>query len=95
MSHISDSNYHKGATLSEPTCVSITGTIFPSNKHSTCFTSFCLFVEIYFYKVDGPGPCRWPLVPGGLVAGIQCSHCRGLTSVSGQGTKILLQAAAG
>ena len=41
---------------------------------NTCFTTFPLYVEIYFYTVDGPGPCHWPLVPCGLVAKIQCSH---------------------
>ena len=46
-------------------------------------------------KLTGQGACHWPLVPGGLVTKIRCSHCQGLTSVSGWGTEILLQAAAG
>ena len=96
MPHISDSNYHEGVTLSLslPVCLS-TCTLFPPNKHFTFFTTFYLFVDIYFYKAAGPWPCHWPLVPGGLVARIQHSHRRGLTSISGHGTKILPQAAAG
>ena len=34
-------------------------------------------------------------VPGGLLAGIQHSHCCSLTSIPGWGTKILVQASAG
>ena len=84
MPHKNDSNYHKGVTLSLslPVCLS-THTLFPSNKHFMCFTTFHLYVEIHFYTADGPGPCHWPLVPGGLVAKIQCSQCCCLTSVSG------------
>lgn len=26
------------------------------------FTTFCLYVEIYFYTAEGPGPCHEPLV---------------------------------
>ena len=67
MPHESDSNYHEGTTLSlsEPARVSIHMycTIFPPNKHFTCFTIFRLYVEIHFFIVDGPGPCHWSLVP--------------------------------
>jgi len=52
-------------------------------------------MEVHFYTADGPGSCHWPLVPGGLVARIQCSHCHSLTSVFGWGTEIPLQAPAG
>ena len=38
-------------------------------KHFTCFTAFCLYVEIIFYTADRPGPCYWSL-PGDLVARI-------------------------
>ena len=51
-------------------------------------------VEIHFFTADGPGPCRWPLVPGGLEARIQCSHCHSRRR-SVAGPEILLQAAAG
>ena len=68
---------------------------FLPNKHFTCFTTFCLFAEIYFYKVDKPGILSLATGPRGLVARIHHSHCRGLTSISGWGTEILLQAAAG
>ena len=96
MPHISDSNYHEGATLSlsPPVCAYSHVLFFPPNKHFTCFTTFRLFVEIYFYKADGPELCHWPLVPGGLMARIQRSQCRGLTSASGWRTEILLQAKA-
>ena len=69
-------------SLSPPLCL-CTCTLFPPNKHLTCFTTFCLYVEIHFCTAEGPGPCHRPLVPSGLVARIQCSHCPGLTSVSG------------
>ena len=39
-----------------------TQTVFPLNKHFTCFNPFCFFVEIHFYKATEPGPCHWPLV---------------------------------
>ena len=72
-------------SLSEPARVSIHTycTHFPPNKHFSCFTTFCLYVEIHFFIADRPGPCHWPLVPGGLVARIPRSHCRCLTSISG------------
>ena len=73
-------------SLSPPMCLS-TRTLFPPNKHFTHFTTFHLYVEIHFYTADGPGPCHWSLVPCGLVAKIQHSHCNGLTSVSGQEPK--------
>ena len=31
-----------------------------------------------------PGPCPWPLVSGGPLARLQCSHCCSLASISGQ-----------
>ena len=61
-------------SLSPPLCL-CTCTLFPPNKHLTCFTTFCLYVEIHFYAVDGPGPCQW--------SRIQSSHCHGLTSICG------------
>ena len=94
MPHISDSNYHEGATLSlSPAVCLTTHTLFPPNKHFPCFTTFQLFVEIYFYKADKA--LSLALVPCDLVARIQRSHRCCLTSVSGRGTEILLQAAAG
>ena len=76
-------------------CLS-TRTLFPPNKHITCFTTFRLFVEIHFpSQLTGQGLVTGHWSSGGLVAGIQRSHCHGLTSVSGQRTEILLQAAAG
>ena len=36
-----DSDDHEGATLSPPVCLS-TRTLFPPNKHFTCFTTFRL-----------------------------------------------------
>ena len=96
MPHISDLNYHERDSLAEPALVSLfTRTLFPPIKHFTCFTIFHLFVEIHFYKASGPGALSLATVPGGLVARIQCSHCHSLTSVSGRGPEILLQATAG
>ena len=64
MPHISDLNYHEGATLSLslPVCVySHVLYFFPPNKYFTCCTTFRPFVAIYFYKADMPGPCHQPL----------------------------------
>ena len=88
MSHISDSNYHEGGILSLSPPVCICTCIFFSFLVNTCF------FLIHFYKVEGPRPCLWPLVPGSLVTGFQSSHCCSLTSNSGQELK-LPQAAAG
>ena len=92
MPHISDSNYDEGLTLSlsPPMCLS-TRTLSPPNEYFTCFITFHPFVGIHFYKADRPGVLSLATVPGGLVARIQHSHCRGLTSTSGQGTETLLQ----
>ena len=43
--------------------------LFPPNKHFTCFTTFCLCVEIHFCTADGPGAwslARGPRWSGGL-----------------------------
>lgn len=64
--------------------------LFPPNKDLTD-TTFRLCVEIHLYTPNGLGPCLCPLVPGGLVARIWCSHCLGLTSVSGWGSKSCLK----
>ena len=67
MCNINDSNYHEHVILSESAHVSLfTHTLFPPNKHFTCFTTFHLYVEIHFYKAIRPGPCHWLLVPGTL-----------------------------
>ena len=67
MCNINDSNYHEHVILSEPAHVSlVTHTLFPPNKHITCFTTFHLYVETHFYKAIRPGPCHWLLVPGSL-----------------------------
>ena len=63
-------------------CVYPHVSLFPPNKHFTCFTTFCLCVKIHFCTADGPGAYHQPLVPGGLVARIQCSHCCSQTSFS-------------
>ena len=68
----SDSNYHEGTTLSlSPPMYLHVPYFFPPNKHLTCFTAFCIYVGIHFYTADGPGPCHWPLVPGGLMVGFR------------------------
>ena len=71
-------NYFWQLFLCLPVCLS-TPTLFPANKHFSDFTTFCLYVEMHFYKADGPGPCHWPLAPGGQVVRIQPSHCHSLT----------------
>lgn len=38
-------------------------------------------------QLTGQGPGHWPVVPGGLVVWIQCSHRPGLTSVSSREPK--------
>ena len=64
-----------------PICAYLHILFFPPNKHFTCSTTFRLSVETHLYTADGPGLCHWPLVPGGLVARIQRSHCCGLASI--------------
>ena len=67
-------------SLSEPAYVCLfTSTLFHPDKHFTCFTAFCFFVGIHVYKADGPGALS---LATSLVARIQCSYCRGLTSIS-------------
>ena len=92
--HKSDSNKGTTLSLSPSMCLAIR-TLFLSNKHFTCFTTFPLSAKIHFYITDIPRSCHWPLLPGGLEARIQHSHCNGLTLHLWLGTKILLQAAAG
>ena len=80
---------HKSQSL--PVCLS-THTLFPSNKHFTCFNTFPIFVGTLFCKARRPGPCHWPLVqqPGFSTLNF-CSP----TSVSGWEQKLcfkLLQA---
>lgn len=95
MPHMCDSNYHKCATLSlSPLVCLSTRTLFLPNKHFFLFYYFHLFAGIHFYKANGPGALSLATVPGGLAARIQRSHCHSLTSASGQGPKILLQATA-
>ena len=45
-------------SLNLPVCLS-TCTLFSPNKHFTCLTILCLYVEIHFYTADGPGPHHW------------------------------------
>ena len=91
--YVSDSNFQEGKTLSlSPSLCVCSHVLFPPDKHLFCF---CLSpCGIHFYKADGPGPCHWPSVPGGLVTRIQLCHYSELTSISGQRTEILLQATA-
>ena len=84
MSHISDSNYHEGRTLplSPPVCLS-TCTLFPPNKHFTCFTTCRLCGNSFLQSRRA----RALSLVTGLVARIQCSHCCSLTSISGRELK--------
>ena len=85
--HISDSNYHKGETLSlsPPMCVYSHVLFFL--LINTLLVSL-LSVSLWKFistKLMGQGlvTAHWS-----LVARIQRSHCRGLTSTSGLGTEI-------
>ena len=84
MLHKSDLNHQEGTslslTLSLPVCLS-TCTLFPLNELLLSLLSISM--EINFYTAEEPRPCHWLLTPGGLAAMIRCSHCHGLTSVSG------------
>ena len=85
MPHKSDSNYPEGATLSLSLHMHLsTWTLFLPTKHFTCFTTFCLYVQIPFCTGDRSQSCHWPLVLGGLVARIQHFHW---LHVSGQKAK--------
>ena len=64
-----------------------TQTLFPSNKHFTCFTSFHLFMEIHFYSQQARA-LSLATDSHGLVVRIQCSPCHGLTSISGWEQKL-------
>lgn len=95
MPHISDFTYHKCTTL------------FSEPAHVTIYTlSFSLLLSTLFHYC--PSACVNSFIqsqksralslatgPWGLVPGIQSFLCLSLTSISVQGTKILLQAAAG
>ena len=87
MPHISDFTYHKCTTLflSLPMLLS-TCYHFPSYR-ALCLNSFIQSQKSRALSLD-TGP--WGLVPG-----IQSFLCLSLTSISVQGTKILLLAAAG
>lgn len=73
MSHKSDLNCHEFDFPLVCMCLS-THTFFPPNKHFTHSTTSHLYVEIHSYTADGPGPCHWRLVPGGLVARTRLSQ---------------------
>lgn len=76
-------------SLSEPSCVCAQVYPLPSNKPLTCFNIFQLFCQILFLQ-------RRLARTFSLATGQdQCSHCCGLTSISGWGTEILLQISAG
>ena len=81
MLHLSDSNRHKGMTraLSPRMCLP-TRTLFPPNKHFTCFATFHFCVGIHFYKAGGPVPHHWPLA---LLVWWLVFSALGLTLVSG------------
>lgn len=57
------------------------------------FTHLCLFPEFFLPRRQRPGSCFQPLVAGGLVARIRCSHSYSPGLIPDQGTKIPLQAA--
>ena len=100
MPHISDSNYHKGTSLSEPThvCLFIHTLLLLINTLLVSLLSISSW-KLIFYKAVLARPlllvrhCRWPPVPGGLVARIQQTYYHDLSSSSCWRTEILLQGA--
>lgn len=76
------------SSLAEPPCVS-KRTLLPSiNKSLTVFNIFHLFCQILLQR-------RLERTFSLATGQDQCSHCCGLTSISGWGTEILLQISAG
>ena len=93
MPHISDFTYQKCTTLSEPAHVTIYVIIFPPTEPFVSLLSICLCKSIY--TKSEVQALSLATGPWGLVPGIQSFLCLSLTSISVQGTKILLQVAAG
>ena len=91
MPHKSDSNYHEGKTLWAHLGVHPHISFLPPNMYFSCFSTFCLNMEIYFHTANRSEPCQWLPVRLGIVARTEWSHCCGLTCLS-LGTAILLQA---
>ena len=81
MPHKSDSNHQECVTLSEPAHVAIHMhcTLFLSNKHFTCFTTFHHYGN-YFPQ---SWRARGLALSTGLMARIWRSHCHDLASTSG------------
>ena len=82
-------------SLSEPAHACLfTRALFPPNKHYL-FHYFPSLCGNSFLQSQWARALSLATGPHGLVARIHLFHCCGLTSISGWGTKILLQAAAG
>lgn len=84
-----DSHYHRGCdslSLSSPMCLSTRTFFFPPKTHFPCFTTFCPYVEILFYRA-----LLLVNFPDDLVARIQHSRCRCPTSNSGHQPKSCLK----
>ena len=84
-----DSHYHRGCdslSLSSPMCLSTRTFFFPPKTHFPCFTTFCPYVEILFYRA-----LLLVNFPDDLVARIQHSRCRCPTSDSGHQPKSCLK----
>ena len=89
-----DANYHEGTILQVHPYV-YPYILFFFLINTLLVSLLPIFVEDHFYEAKGPRALSLATVPGGLVAKIQCSHHPSLTSVFGQGTKVLLQVTAG
>lgn len=61
--HVSDLNFHEGATLSLPASIHTYCALFLRNKHFTCFTTFRLCGSS-FLQGRKARACHWALVPG-------------------------------
>ena len=83
-----DANYHEGTILQVHPYV-YPHILFFFLINILLVSPLPIFVEDHFYEAKGPRALSLATVPGGLVAKIQCSHHPSLTSVFGQGTKVL------
>ena len=90
MPHVSDSNYHEGATLSvSPPVCAYSHVLFFLLINTLLASLLSVFVGIHFCKAKGPPGAS--SLGTGLVAGIQRPHCCDLTSISGRELKSCLE----
>lgn len=83
--HVSDLHYPKGMTLWACPIVFIHMYLFPSNKHFTCFNTFCgnFFMEIYLLQSWQARALSLATVPSNTVTGTWHPYWRSLTLIAG------------